>query len=150
MIDEPHRLSAAETQFLAKHRHAAMITVAKDGTPKVARVAIGVVDGRLWSSGTRDRLRTRRLRRDPRCSFYVQGSFPFWLTAAGRIRIIDGPEAPEANLRLTRVMLRRPEGPVTWFGQEMDEQPFLQAMVEQQRLVYELVADKVYGQLPDG
>jgi PPOX class probable F420-dependent enzyme len=143
------QLSDSEVEFLRAHRHAAMITVARDGTPKVARVAIGVVDGRVWSSGTRDRVRTRRLARDPRCSLYVQGRFPHWLTLEGRVRIIDGPDAPAANLRLTRTLLRRPEGPVTWFGEEMAEETFLRAMVEQRRLVYELTTEKTYGSLPE-
>lgn len=141
--------SESETQFLSRHHHGAMITVAPDGTPKVARVAIGVVDGKIWSGGTLDRVRTRRLRRDPRCTFYVQGRFPEWLSSEGDIRIIDGQQAPQANLRLTRAMLNRPDGPVTWFGEEMDEDRFLQTMVEQQRIVYELVLARTYGSVSD-
>ena len=57
-------LDPAQLQFLAGHHRAAMITVRADGTPHVAQVGVGLVEGpdgtqRLWSSGTQGRLRTR-------------------------------------------------------------------------------------------
>lgn len=47
----------SQLQFLTDHHHAAMITFCADGTPHVAQVGIGLVDGpdgarRLWASGT--------------------------------------------------------------------------------------------------
>ena len=65
------KLSDSELAFLADQHSAAMVTVAPDGIAKVARVGVALVDGKLWSSGTADRIRTRRLRRDPRCTLYV-------------------------------------------------------------------------------
>ena len=62
------RLSDAQEAFVRDHPTAAMITVGKDGFPKPARVGIALLDGRLVSSGTTERVRTRRLRRDPKCS----------------------------------------------------------------------------------
>ena len=64
-------LSEHQRDFLEKTPSAAMITVSADGVAKPARIGLNVVDGRLWSSGTQGRVRTRRLRRDPRCTLYV-------------------------------------------------------------------------------
>ncbi len=72
-------LSERDVQFLQDHHSAAMITIARDGTPKAARVGVALVDGRLWSSGTADRVRTKRLRRDPRCTLFVIDPGYDWL-----------------------------------------------------------------------
>jgi hypothetical protein len=64
-------LADADAEFLSSEHAAAMVTVGSDGRPKVARVGVALVDGRLWSSGRQDRVRTGRLRRDPRCTLYV-------------------------------------------------------------------------------
>jgi hypothetical protein len=48
-----------------------MITVTADGTATAARVSVAVVDGLLWSTGTVDRARARRLRRDPRATLFM-------------------------------------------------------------------------------
>ena len=64
-------LGEREQGFIEANPSAAMITVGVDGLAKAARVAIGLIDGRLWSSGTKDRTRTIRLQQDPRCTLYV-------------------------------------------------------------------------------
>jgi hypothetical protein len=61
-------LTPAETAFLESQHSAAMITTGEGGIPKAVRVGVALVDGRLWSSGTQSRVRTRRLERDPRCT----------------------------------------------------------------------------------
>ncbi len=38
--------------FLEQNHAAAMITLRADGTPGAVRVGVGLVDGKLWSSGT--------------------------------------------------------------------------------------------------
>ena len=73
-------LSDRDTEFLGSHHAAAMITVAPDGIAKTARVGVALVEGQLWSSGTRDRVRTHRLRRDPRCTLFVFSDSFAWLT----------------------------------------------------------------------
>ena len=62
------RLSQEEVSFLNSQHSAAMITIGESGLPKPVRVGIALVDGKLWSSGSQSRIRTRRLRRDPRCT----------------------------------------------------------------------------------
>jgi hypothetical protein len=140
-------LSAKETEFLKRHKTAAMITTDSAGVAKVARVGAVLVDGRIWSSGTRDRVRTRRLRRDPRCTLFVFSNSFGWLTVEATVSILDGPEAPEQSVRLFRVMQDRPAGPLTWFGAELDEEAFRSRMVEEGRLVYQFEAGRTYGML---
>lgn len=122
-----------------------MITIGQDGMPKVARVGIAVVDGKVWSSGTEDRVRTRRLRRDPRCTLFVFDQQFAFLTLETTVTLLEGSEAPALNLRLFRVMQNRPTGPLSWFGTEVDEASFLQRMAEEGRLVYEFEVHRSYG-----
>jgi len=138
-------LSDRDRTFLEANRSAAMITVGADGLAKAARVAVGLVDGRLWSSGTADRVRTRRLRRDPRCTLYVHADRFSFLTLETVVTILDGPEAPQQSLRLFRVLEDRPSGPLSWMTGELEEEPFLQAMVDEQRLIYEFEVHRTYG-----
>lgn len=138
-------LTAKDTEFLAANPSAAMITIAADGMPKAVRVGIALVDGRLWSSGTRDRMRTRRLRRDPRCTLFVFGTGYAALTLETTVTILDGPEVPEQSVRLFRAMQHKPEGPLAWFGSELDEPAFRQRMVDEGRIIYEFDIDRGYG-----
>jgi PPOX class probable F420-dependent enzyme len=138
-------LTEQDIDFLTDHHAAAMITVGRDGTPKVSRVGVALVDGKLESSGTADRVRTRRLRRDPRCTLYVYDPGYAWLALETSVTILDGPDAAELNLRLFRVMQGRPTGPLSWFGGERSEEDFLRAMVDEGRLVYEFKVHHTYG-----
>ena len=130
-------LSDEHLRYVAEHPSAAMITIGRDGLPKPARVGLGVVDGRIWSSGTADRVRTKRLRRDPRCTLFVFDPAFTWLGLETQVRILDGPDAPELNLRLFRHVQGRPQGALSWFGAELDEPAFLEQMRTERRLVYE-------------
>lgn len=137
--------SDAQIDFLRTHHSAAMITVDEAGVAKTARVGVGLVDGRLWSSGTRDRVRTRRLRRDPRCTLFVFDATFRWLGVESTVTILDGPGAPERNLRLFREMQGRPSGPITYFGGELDEEAFRARMIEEGRLIYQFEVAGIYG-----
>jgi hypothetical protein len=138
-------LSTSESEFIGAHPSAAMITVGADGQAKAVRVGVAVVDGRVWSSGTQDRVRTWRLRHDPRCTLFVFDAGFSWLALEGMVTILDGPDAPELSLRLFRQMQGRESGPLSWFGGELDEAAFLQAMADEQRLIYEFEVDRTYG-----
>ena len=138
-------LSDEQRAFLERTRAAAMITVGADGVAKAVRVGVALVDGRLWSSGTADRVRTARLRQDPRCTLFVFDTVYSYLSLETTVTILDGPEAPEQNLRLFRVMQDRPEGPLSWFGGMLDEAAFLDAMAAEGRLVYEFDVRRASG-----
>ncbi|MGH9214915.1 MAG: pyridoxamine 5'-phosphate oxidase family protein [Acidimicrobiales bacterium] len=138
-------LSEPDLEFLTNNHSAAMITVGRDGTPKAARVGVALVGGKLWSSGTADRVRTRRLRRDPRCTLFVYDSGFAWLALETSVTILDGSDAAERSLRLFRVMQDQPTGPLSWFGGELAEDEFLRAMVDEGRLIYEFEVHHTYG-----
>ncbi|MGH7705202.1 MAG: pyridoxamine 5'-phosphate oxidase family protein [Candidatus Dormibacteria bacterium] len=138
-------LSEAEREFLEKHHSALMITVARSGIPRVARVGVALVGGRLWSSGTVSRVRTARLRRDPRCSVCVLGPGPSWVTLETRVTILEGADAARQNLELFRVMQGRPTGSLNWYGEELEEGNFLSTMAADHRLIYQFEVDRVYG-----
>lgn len=124
-------------EFLTKHHHAVMTTVKKDGMPHVARIDVGLVDGRLWSSGTQTRVRTKHLRRDPRAALIVldfEGGYQ-WLGLECEVKILEGPDAPELNLKLYRTIAKEPD----------DVAEYLEAMVEEQRLIYEFEILESYG-----
>ena len=76
-------LTEIQRTFLENNSAAAMITIAKDGMPRAVRVGVAMVDGKLWSSGTQDRVRTARLRRDPRCTLFVFDKQYSFLTLDG-------------------------------------------------------------------
>lgn len=122
--------------FLEDHHDAVMTTTKKDGTPHVARIGIGLVDGKLWSSGTQDRVRTKHVRRDPTSTLFVFGDNRWnWLALETRVKILDGPDAPELNLKLYRVLAGEPD--------DLDE--YLEAMVKEKRLIYEFEVLRTYG-----
>lgn len=138
-------LSDAHLAYLADHHSAAMITVGEDGMPKAVRCGVALVDGRLWSSGTDDRVRTARLRRDPRCTLFVFDPGFAWLTLETAVAVLDGPEVPAQSVALFRVMQGKPTGPLSWFGGELDEAAFRQAMVDEGRVIYEFSVRNAYG-----
>jgi hypothetical protein len=139
------KLTDSELDFLAKNHSAAMVTVTPDGIAKVARVGVALVDGKLWSSGTEDRIRTKRLRRDPRCTLYVHDNTFGFLAIESAVTILDGPDAPALNLTLFRIMQGKPTGPLSWFGGEFEEPDFLARMETEQRLIYEFEPHHSYG-----
>jgi PPOX class probable F420-dependent enzyme len=124
--------------FLEEHHSAVMTTLKKDGTPHVARIGVGLVDGRLWSSGGQDRVRTKHLRRDPRSTLFVWdvGDPQHWVGLETSVDVLDGPDAVEQNLALYRALRGDPE----------DVEEYKQAMVAEKRLIYQFNIEKAYGQ----
>jgi Pyridoxamine 5'-phosphate oxidase len=140
-------LTPDDVSFLDQQHSAAMVTIADDGMPKVVRVAVARVDGYLWSSSTQDRVRTRRLRQDPRCVLYVHDATAGWLTLETTVTILDSPEVPRQSARLFRVMQGKPEGPLSWFGGELDEVAFEARMIDERRIIYQFEIHHSYGML---
>ncbi len=147
-------MDEAVRAFLEQIHSAAMVTLRRDGSGHAVRVGVALVDGKLWSSGTQTRLRTKYLRRDPRSTLFVFDNEWRWLSLECTVTILDGPEAPELNLRLFQVMQRGMHvepGKISWFSGALTHEQFLQTMVEEQRLIYEfniLRAYGMYGGLP--
>jgi hypothetical protein len=139
------KLTDAELVFLSAHHSAAMVTVNPDGIAKVARVGVAIIDGKLWSSGTDDRVRTKRLRRDPRCTLYVHDAAFAFMALETTVTILDGPDAAANNLMLFRQMQGKATGPLSWFGGELSEEEFLAQMEAEKRLIYEFEPHHTYG-----
>jgi PPOX class probable F420-dependent enzyme len=138
-------LDEKQRAFLEKNRAASMITLRPDGTPHAVRVGVGLVDGTLWSSGTQTRKRTAYLRRDPRATLFVFEAQWQWLSLECRVRFLEGPDAPELNLRFFKLMQPRASGRLSWFGRDVNEDEFLQIMRDEQRLIYEFDVQRAYG-----
>ncbi len=153
MID-PFPMDERVREFLERHHSAAMTTLRPDGSPHVARIGVALVDGKLWSSGTQARVRTSHVRSDPRSAVFVFDTDPGkswrWLGLETAASIIEGPGAPEASLRLFRVMQEGmapapAQGNVLWEGNEKRPDEFLEIMAEEQRLIYEFEIVRDYG-----
>lgn len=132
-------------EFIEKNGSAAMITVGVDGWPKAVRIGVAIVRGKIWSSGHQRRVRTERLRRDPRCTLFLFDAKYAYLTLETNVSILDGPDAPALSLRLFRTMQKRPSGPLMWYGEELDEDRFLRRMADEDRLIYEFQVLKSYA-----
>ena len=130
-------MEEAVERFLQDNHGTVMTTLKRDGTPHVARVDVGLVDGKLWSSSTRTRVRDKHLRRDPRSTLCVLNSDdPYsWLGIEAHVTIHDGSDAPVKNLALYRAIA----------GEPHDVEEYLEAMVTEQRLIYEFSIDRTYG-----
>jgi PPOX class probable F420-dependent enzyme len=123
-------------EFLEQHHTAVMTTIKKDGSPHVAMIGVGLVEGKLWSSATQDRVRTGHVRRDPRSTLFVLGGNRYeWMALETTVKILDGPDAPQLNLQLYRVLAGEPD----------DVNEYLDAMVAEQRLIFEFEIHKHYG-----
>lgn len=123
-------------EFLEKYHRAVQTTLKLDGTPHVARVGVGLVDGKLWGSSTKTRARHKFLQRDPRSTLCVLHDDGYqWLGVQSRVTILDGPDAPELNLKLYRALADEPD----------DVEEYLEAMVKEQRVIYEFAIERTYG-----
>ncbi len=126
-----------------------MTTLRANGTPHIARIGLGILDGKIWSSGTQTRLRTKHLRRDPRATLFVFETGYRWLGLETTVTILEGRGVPDQTLRFMRALqenLDKPaSGHVMWFGQEKTEEEFLDIMVEEKRLIYEFDVTRAYG-----
>lgn len=137
--------------FLNKTHSAAMVTIASDGSPHAVRVGIALVEGKLWSSGTQDRLRTAHLRRDNRCTLFVFGAAGpaswSYLTLKTTVTILEGPEVGPGSLLLFRIMqgLTDSSAPITWNGRPMSDEQVLEAMSDERRLIYQFEVADSYG-----
>lgn len=141
-------MGPAELAFIQRNPSGVMVTVGEDGRPKVARVSVGVVDGSVLTSGTAGRVRTRRLRLDPRCTLVVFDGAGHWLGMESVVSLVEGAGSDELNLRLAREIQKRPVGPLSWLaGRQLDDDEFLAEMKRESRLVYRFEVERSYGEL---
>ena len=141
------KLNARQRDFIEHNSAAAMTTLRGDGTPHSVRIAVGLIDGKLWSSGTQTRLRTSHLRRDPRCALYVHDNKWAYLSIDTTVTILDGLDAAEQNLKLFRKFQSQddPHGTLMWNGQPRSPDELRQILGDEQRLIYEFEPVRAYG-----
>ncbi len=142
----------AAISFIAAHPHAAMITVGGDGRPRAVKIEAAMVDGVLESASHADKLRTRRLRRDPRCSLYFADEQHAWLSLDVGVTIIDGEAAARALVRFFRVRDERPTGPLDYHsdrshhlglsGSELEE-----VLAAEEAVLFRFTVERQYGNL---
>jgi PPOX class probable F420-dependent enzyme len=125
-------LSEQQRAFLEANHSAVMATVDDRGRPHAVPVLCALVGGRLWSSGTDLRTRTRYLAARPYASLTVlgKGFWGEWLTVgrAGRAPGRGQPAPVPGGHR------PRPD----------DLEEYRAAMVAERRLVYVLTPERVY------
>jgi len=135
--------------FLEKHHSAAMTTLRRDGSPHTVRVAIALVDGNIWSSGTQDRIRTAHLRRDPRATLMAFDDAWAYLALDCRVTLIEDSTVPAQSVRLFETMQRHlpgyTPGMLTWYGKPVPVAEFKQRMVDERRLIYQFEPLRHYG-----
>ncbi len=142
-------LTTLQSAFIDEHVAAAMITINPVGLPKPVRIAYQVVDGKIWSSGTQSRVRTRHLRADPRATLFIWDEGFHFLTVHTDVTIHDGEEAIEMNLRYFRQIQGKPDGPIAWMGDgEYDDAEFRELLIADQRLIYEFTPTSAFGSFP--
>jgi len=141
------------TAFTSANRDAAMVALRRDGTPHVTRIVAGLVDGVLISSGTRSRLRTKLLSRDPRCTLFffettpgAGRAFGAYMSVETTVTIHDGPEGLRRSVEyFKRIMGTTADGKVTYGGKAYTEQEALEALERDGRILYEFNVNRVYG-----
>jgi hypothetical protein len=139
--------------FIRRYPDAAMVTPRADGSAHTARVELGVADGRIQTSGGPGLVRTRHVRREPRCSRFVSGPAPHWLGLETRASILDGPDAPPRLMALMRARHAdaTPTGMVLGHNDELGtdrlyaEQEYLDHVRADQRLVFDFEILRAYG-----
>ncbi|HEY8691756.1 MAG TPA: PPOX class F420-dependent oxidoreductase [Chloroflexota bacterium] len=125
--------------FVGRNHAAVMATIKRDGRPQLSNVAYFLDDdGTLKVSVTRDRAKTKNLRRDPRVSVTcldLQNWYSYAVVEGTAEFIDDQRTLPELRRYYQRV---RGEDHPNW--QEYDE-----AMVRDQRVLLVVKPEKFYG-----
>ncbi|MEO3975310.1 PPOX class F420-dependent oxidoreductase [Streptomyces sp. CAU 1734] len=139
----PRALSdEALSALLSSRRFGTLATVKRSGHPHLTTM---VHD---WDPETRtirfsttaDRVKVRRLRRDPRASVHVQGADPWsFAVAEGEAELSEITAVPgDATGRELLAMIPDDAKPA-------DEEAFLRQLVDERRLVIRLRVSRLYG-----
>ena len=129
-------------EWLSARHKAILITLRADGSPQSSNVSTAF-DGAVFRvSVTADRAKTRNLLRDPRGTMHVLGS-DFWGYASvactaqvGPVSREPGDQSGQDLLSLYNTISRTPHP---------DPEEFMQAMVDERRLVLTLHPQSVAG-----
>jgi hypothetical protein len=145
--------------FLQANHLATMTTFRIDGMPHRAHVAVALVGGRLWSSGTERRMRTAFLRLNPSCrllvfptsdggyaTYHLGGPGSAYLGLETNVTILEGPDVPDLSVELFKVLQpQAAPGSLLWQGQARTYDEFRQIMRDEQRVIYQFEIVRAYG-----
>lgn len=145
--------------FLEGNHLATMTTFRIDGSAHSAHVAVALVDGKLWSSGTARRMRTAFLRLNPRYQLLVfqtlEGGYvtyhhgapgSVFLGLEGNATILEGPDVPDLSVELFKVLQpHAAPGTLRWERETRSYEEFRQIMRDEQRVIYEFEVLRSYG-----
>jgi PPOX class probable F420-dependent enzyme len=131
---------------IAAHKEAALATIRKNGRPQLSNIMYvwDATDRVARISTTAPRAKARNLSRDPRAALYVPGDHFFsYVVADGDCELIGPTTDPgdEAGRELLAVHSAFYEG--------LEEEPFFEQMVEDERLVIRLRVTHLYGMVMD-
>lgn len=129
--------------FLSDHRQAVIVTLADEEVPHASNVVYDF-DGQTFRVSVTDgRVKTANLRRRPLAVMHVS-SDDFWRWVAAECDAELTPVSAQAGDQTGQALLSLYEE-VSGPHDKPDE--FLQAMVDDQRLMLRLTPTRVYGQL---
>jgi PPOX class probable F420-dependent enzyme len=120
-------------EHFRKNGTGTLATLRPDGRPHLSVVFASVVGDALWISSRQPLVKVKNVRRDPRVAF-SSGIRP-WATIEGTARIHDGDDV----LERLRTYYR------TARGEHPDWAEYDRAMIEEQRLIIEIVPSRAYG-----
>ncbi len=122
--------------YVGRNHRGVLATLKRDGMPQLSPVAYLLDDdGEVKISVTRDRAKTRNIRREPRVAMSVVGENWYeYVVVEGRARIIEDDPVP-----LLRHVYRGVRG-----EEHPDWREFDEAMVRDDRVVLVIAIDRVY------
>ena len=132
-------MSAPVRDWLIGHHQAVLITLKRDGSAQSSNISYSFDGTRVRISVTSGRAKTHNIRRDPRVVLHVLGD-TFWQFAAvqadaelGAVSTVPGDAAGRELLDLYETLA----------GPHPDHDEYLQAMVDDARLVLTLTPTRV-------
>lgn len=129
--------------FLSEHHKAVIVTLAEGEVPHASNVVYAFDGESFRVSVTDGRVKTANLRRRPLAVMHVS-SDDFWRWVAAECEADLTPVSTEPGDKTGRALLSLYE---EVSGPHDDPEEFLQAMVDDRRLMLRLTPTRVYGQL---
>jgi len=122
-------------EYLTEHRRAILATMRRDGTPQMTPVVVALDDeGRGVVSSRETAIKTKNLRRDPRCYLCVfpDSFFGGHVQLDGRAEIVSLPEAMEPLVDYYKRLA----------GEHPDWDDYRAAMERERRLVIRITFER--------
>lgn len=146
-------------RFLEANHLGTMTAYRIDGAAHSAHIAVAVVDGKLWSSGTARRMRTAFLRLNPLCRLLVfptrEGGYATYHHGAPgsaylgldtNVTILEGPDVADRSIELFKILQpKAAPGTLVWQQQSRTYDEFRQIMRDEGRVIYQFEVLRAYG-----